>query len=380
MKALFIHGFNSDSNSTTGKYVRNILEDYGYDVLHPTFDLLDVNNTINKINNIITNERIVLIVGHSLGGFFTLASKSGPMKVYINPCFNPFKELMKLDANLSTEEIKNFENILGNTLRLIDSEDKALSYGLFAKNDELFSYEGFYEKYLGKNFSIIEGGHRPTQKELEDYLPLALFVLEKKTKALVNIDNALKESKLQEHFVNVFPQQHQNVDRYKNQVWQMLQDGYESIGGIAGCDSIDDLINDSDFWKLNFINGSLKAVCIYTFKRGGRKLMYATAELDPSTGKATEEGKKALYAIIQEDLNAPGPQGAKNRQFWAEVSGALEHIYLNKFKAPILDVNKVKSLLKDKTFEETFDDGHYTRQIGSSFHKKIGVGQGPNFL
>ena len=79
-------------------------------------------------------------------------------------------------------------------------------------------------------------------------------------------------------------------------------------------------------------------------------------------------------------MNAPGPQGAKNRQFWAEVSGALEYIYLNKFKAPILDVNKVKSLLKDKTFEETFDDGHYTRQIGSSFHKKIGVGQGPNFI
>lgn len=79
----------------------------------------------------------------------------------------------------------------------------------------------------------------------------------------------------------------------------MLQDGYESIGGIAGCDSVDDLVNDSDFWKLNFINGSLKAVCIYTFKRGGRKLMYATAELDPSTGKATEDGKRLCMLLFK---------------------------------------------------------------------------------
>lgn len=379
MKALFIHGFNSDRNSTTGKYVRNVLKNYGYDVLHPTFDLFDVENTVNEINRIISREKIVLIVGHSLGGFFTFAAKSGPVKIYINPCFNPIKELSELDPSLPVDAAA-FENVFENK-KYIDGEEKALSYGLFASNDELFSYKDFYRAHLGNNYSIIEGGtHRPTQKEMEDNLPIALFILEKNNKTLINSDNSLKESRLQEHFVNVFTQQNQNVDRYKDQVWQMLQDGYESIGGIAGCDSIEDLINDSDFWKLNFINGSLKALCVYTFKRGGRKLMYATAELDQSTGKATEDGKKALYAIIKEDLNAPGPQGAKNRQFWAEVSGALEHIYLNKFNAPILDTNKIQSLLKDKTFEEIFADGHYTRQIGKSFHKKIGVGQGPDFL
>ncbi|QEJ96408.1 YqiA/YcfP family alpha/beta fold hydrolase [Treponema phagedenis] len=49
--------------------------------------------TLNKINHIIQNEHIDLIVGHSLGGFFAAASLYEVPKILINPCLNPHLEL-----------------------------------------------------------------------------------------------------------------------------------------------------------------------------------------------------------------------------------------------------------------------------------------------
>ena len=52
-KALFIHGLHSDSGSTTGKNVSEILAGYGYETIIPTFDLLNCSETNEGIKRII---------------------------------------------------------------------------------------------------------------------------------------------------------------------------------------------------------------------------------------------------------------------------------------------------------------------------------------
>ena len=69
-KALFIHGLHSDSGSTTGKNVSEILAGYGYETIIPTFDLLNCSETNEGIKKIIEGENIKLIAAHSLGGFY----------------------------------------------------------------------------------------------------------------------------------------------------------------------------------------------------------------------------------------------------------------------------------------------------------------------
>ena len=69
-KALFIHGFHSDSDSTTGGNVAAILKQYGYETIHPTFDLLDCKSALTQMSKIIKEENISLIAAHSLGGFY----------------------------------------------------------------------------------------------------------------------------------------------------------------------------------------------------------------------------------------------------------------------------------------------------------------------
>ena len=118
--------------------------------------------------------------------------------------------------------------------------------------------------------------------------------------------------------------------------------------------------------KLFTKNGKVYACAIYTFKRGGRKLMYCGTD-------GTPEGKKALYRIISDDLRLI------DRKAWAEVSDAMEHIYINKHGATPIPAEVAQQLLKDKPFIKIHDDGfHYDRYIGGEVHTKIMVGVSPN--
>jgi 3D (Asp-Asp-Asp) domain-containing protein len=119
------------------------------------------------------------------------------------------------------------------------------------------------------------------------------------------------------------------------------------------------LINDTDFWKLNIKNGKVVAVFVYTFKRGGRKLVYCGSD-------GTQVGKDALKKIIDDDIKFI------ERQSWVEVSGALAHIHLKK-GANILDVEIAQKLLPDKKIIP-LGRKVYQREIGGVMVNKIIIG------
>lgn len=131
--------------------------------------------------------------------------------------------------------------------------------------------------------------------------------------------------------------------------------------GLLGMRDINQLIEESDMWKMVKRNGKINCVVIYSFKRGGRKLCYGGTD-------GTPQGKADFYKIMQEDINL------KDRKAWAEVSEKMEHLYLKNVAVPIPS-SIAKQIMWDKEFVDYDKDGyHYTRYIGGVLATKMMVG------
>jgi len=183
-KALFIHGLHSDSGSTTGGIVAEILKEYGYETIHPTFDLLDCKGTMRQINEIYTNEirrtgHSGIIAAHSLGGFYGFAFPCEALKILINPCFKPEIVVPKLmyDGEVFPENLKQeWPAVRDEEINhYFDTEALAVTHGIFAKGDDLFSFAEYAERELHfHHVHRIEGGHKPTKEQLAPAIDAAI--------------------------------------------------------------------------------------------------------------------------------------------------------------------------------------------------------------
>ncbi|MGI5174192.1 hypothetical protein H0R92_11420 [Treponema sp. OMZ 840] len=180
-RALYIHGLNSDKNSHTGHIVKSLMSGYGVEPIIPSFPSLNPEQAVLQINSIIKDEDIKLVIGHSLGGFYTLAARTGPMKIYINPCFAPADILPSLTDEADGKVLDIFRRLTEEAFERIGAEEKAASYGIFAKNDTLFSFYELFKRTFGNNCTYINGGHKPEAEDLAqgfkraaEFLPFAL--------------------------------------------------------------------------------------------------------------------------------------------------------------------------------------------------------------
>lgn len=167
------------------------------------------------------------------------------------------------------------------------------------------------------------------------------------------------ENILNEHYVTVT--NNNDMNKYVDIVWDMLQNAYKEIGGFLTAKTKDELIKKSSLWKMVRRNGKILAVKIYTSKKGGRKSIACATN-------GTQEGKDALYSILKEDIKM-----MDQRQAWAEVSGKMEYLY-NKFGGVVVPSKYVQDILKDKEIFGQKDDGHYSRNIKGEPHEKIMFG------
>lgn len=176
----------------------------------------------------------------------------------------------------------------------------------------------------------------------------------------------INEQLILERFLNAFNKE--DMKKYADEVWELLTKAYEYCGGMAGMDSVDQLMDETDMWKMVRKNGKIIAVNTYSNKRSGRKICYGGQD-------GTPEGKTALKKILEEDFKLA------DRQSWAEVSGAMEVTALKQGAMPI-PAYIAELIMKDKKFEKIHEDGfHYTRKIGDGLHTKLMVGNfaGKNF-
>ena len=159
---LYIHGYNSNSESETARVLASELGSYAT-VYHPTFEgnPIDIEKQINEY---IMAHHINLIVASSLGGFFALRLNSY-FKIVINPCVEPHKYL---NQSPFVDKYKEMEKTL---FSLVDCEERALTYGVFSRADELFSYYDVFCKHYMKQHTIqINDRHRISARCIKNVL------------------------------------------------------------------------------------------------------------------------------------------------------------------------------------------------------------------
>ncbi|WP_297573970.1 YqiA/YcfP family alpha/beta fold hydrolase [uncultured Campylobacter sp.] len=88
-RALIVHGFNSSGNRTTANNLKSVLNDFGITkIIAPSFNLLNYDETIAKIDELSKN--VDIVIGHSLGGYYTMSlERLEIFKIVVNPCLDP---------------------------------------------------------------------------------------------------------------------------------------------------------------------------------------------------------------------------------------------------------------------------------------------------
>lgn len=168
---------------------------------------------------------------------------------------------------------------------------------------------------------------------------------------------------INEHFLTITDKN--KMKEYGDDVWDMLQKAYAYIGGVAGADSIDDIINDTDMWKLVRRNGKITAIKAYKFKKGGRKSNCCASD-------GTEQGKKDLMKIYKEDGIM------KDRKQYGEYSGKAVSAVLKTGGIPV-PASIAQTLLEPKEVTPCKDGWFFTRKLGDGkVHHKLMVGNLPN--
>lgn len=168
-----------------------------------------------------------------------------------------------------------------------------------------------------------------------------------------------EEMMITEHFVNLFKKE--EMRKYADEIWPLLQKSYEYCGGIAGMDSPEQLIEETTLWKLVRRTDKITAGVVYNNKRGGRKMCYCFND-------GTEQGVKDCKKIMEEDSLIP------DRQAWGEFSGKAVSTMFNLGAMPIR-ADIAKEIMKDKEFDAIKKDGYYyTRKIGGAPHTKLMMG------
>ena len=184
--ALFIHGFNSDEHSSTGAKVKDVLNKLGFSTMIKTFDMLNPVKTKKEIEEILKNNSFDIIVGHSLGGFYTLVAElpapSNIKKIIINPSISPENDLRKL-ASIKEEILQDFATLNEEKRKNTTVEAKSAVFALFGKHDELLKdeerqpYVNLFLEYYGNNYIMLDCTHRPDEESLNIGIPQALRTL-----------------------------------------------------------------------------------------------------------------------------------------------------------------------------------------------------------
>lgn len=167
-----------------------------------------------------------------------------------------------------------------------------------------------------------------------------------------------------ERFINC--KTDEEMKKYADIVWHILQKSYEYCGGIKNVSGPDELIRDTHLWKLLRKDGKIVAVICYTDRKGGRKLCLLGQD-------GSDVGRTGLKKMMEDDFRL------KDRQSWVGVSGKAAITALKHGGIPVPAEIAVKYMgSKCKPYDEYW----YSRPIKNDKgqienHMKIMVGNPP---
>lgn len=332
------------------KQVKEWLEDtlsYGnYNV--KTFNIYTEGNgkhILEEINNKIDKDKINIVIGNGVGGYAAMLLKN-VKKILVNPKYDDI-----------------FEDYKGKEFDGVDAEERSCTIGFFIASNKY--YTQFKEKY--NDVELIDSSEI-TQKMIKDDIAPAFGSLMNSTEKKIAYKGLKQFTEnyefITEHYVNAIKKNPDGIkimQKYAKEVWDILEKSYAYCGGMAGMRDVQQLIDDSDMWKMTRRGGKINSVICYSGKRGGRKMCYLGSD-------RTEQGGKDLKKMWEEDGKM------KDRQSCGEFSGKAVSTGLKQGMFPI-PANFAKQIMHDKRFLDYKEDGYfYTRLIGGNPHTKIMMG------
>ena len=150
--AIYIHGYLSGANSSTGQKLRAMKGDR-FNILTPEVTA-NPQHSLQVINNLIKETNPAIIIGSSMGGLYTLACDSGKTPLLlVNPLLKPVETITEhflnktfpyhcsrldgaTEATITDRELKQFAEIDAKIPLLIEEKKPHLA-AILSTRDEL---------------------------------------------------------------------------------------------------------------------------------------------------------------------------------------------------------------------------------------------------
>ena len=154
------------------------------------------------------------------------------------------------------------------------------------------------------------------------------------------------------------PNDNEFIKSHKDVIWDILQRGYENMGGFKGFQTQKDMLKKSPFYTLGLCDGEIITVTVYNTYLGGNKCVGASCVKDGNHAIAV----KLLEMIMEYNITN------WDEWVWLEASGKVEEMckQLNGFNVPS---KYVIIYLGNKSYS-IVDDYHYIRKINGNEETK----------
>ena len=192
-KVLYLHGFASAGSSGTAVHLRNMLYEYGVEVVSPDLPIMP-QEALAFLKALVAQEQPDLIVGTSMGAMYA-EQMYGTPRILVNPSFHMAKHLTfqgmgrheflnkrqdgARDFKVDKAMIAQFREVEKTSFSRVTAEEKALVWGCFGKNDKFVNCQPEFKKAYGtEHFRIFDGEHHLNDTVLKrDIFPLVKQIL-----------------------------------------------------------------------------------------------------------------------------------------------------------------------------------------------------------
>ncbi len=193
VKILYLHGFASAGSSGSATHLRNMLYEYGVEVLSPDIPVMPV-EALQMLKNLVAEQQPSLVIGTSMGGMYT-EQMYGTPRIMVNPSFHMARHLTfqglgrheflnkrqngEREFKVDKEMIAQFREVEKTSFSGVTPEEREIVWGLFGKNDKFVNCQPEFKKAYGsQHFQIFDGEHRLNDIVLKrDIFPLVKQIL-----------------------------------------------------------------------------------------------------------------------------------------------------------------------------------------------------------
>lgn len=166
---LYIHGYKGSANGQTSQNLQSLFGT-GVKVIAPGFNVENPKLAKQQVEAAVQD--VDMVIASSMGGFYALNCVKNKPCIVLNPCIRPQEVFERFwDENDEKPDAAVLEewnklDMTQNSNTIPDSE-KALKYGVFASDDELFHFKDLFDTTFGQNQnSILVGGMHQIGKDI----------------------------------------------------------------------------------------------------------------------------------------------------------------------------------------------------------------------